>query len=229
MRLLVASVLFFQAVPSSALAQTCDPVISPVSDVRRVESALFPEQFMGQQEHIRWGTYGSDSPEEGSWTNFIWESVKKVKFDGVVDRYLEVQKIQEAIESGAQPEDLEIPPEHYRLRNVAEMQGVIQQSGTRSGGIAAHSLKDANAWFYTLFGNDSGSFKNMDMARYREIGGMQADEAASVLPDFEADTFRRSGDQATTEFGNSLSPDQRRDLFKLHSEWFAPGPSPHGE
>ena len=98
MRLLVVSVLFFQAVPSVAQAESCETAISPVSDVRRVESALFPEQFMGQQEHIRWGTYGSDNPEEGSWTNFIWESVKKVKFDGVVDRYLEVQKIQKAID-----------------------------------------------------------------------------------------------------------------------------------
>ncbi len=229
MRLLVFSVLFFQAVPSVAQAESCETAISPVSDVRRVESALFPEQFMGQQEHIRWGTYGSDNPEEGSWTNFIWESVKKVKFDGVVDRYLEVQKIQKAIESGAAPGELGISPEHYRLRNVAEMQEVIEQAGTRSGGLAAHSLRDANAWFYTLFGNDSGSFKDMNMARYREIGAMQADEAASVLPDFEAETFRRSGDQATVEFGNSLSPSQRRDLFKLHSEWFAPGPSPHGE
>ena len=104
------------------------------------------------------------------------------------------------------------------------MQHVIEQAGRRSGGLAAHSLRDANSWFYTLFGNDSGSFKNMDMARYREIGAMQADEAAEVLPDFEADTFRRSGDQATVDYGNSLAPAQRRDLFKLHSDWFAPSP-----
>ena len=71
----------------------------------------------------------------------------------------------------------------------------------RAGGLAAHSLRDANAWFYTLFGNDSGSFKNMDMARYREIGAMDAEEAAKILPEFESDTFRRSGDKETIQYG----------------------------
>ncbi len=217
-----------QALPSVALGQTCASDISAISDVRRVEGALFPEQFLEQKEHIRWGMYGSDKSEEGSWADFIWESIKKVTLDGVIDRYLEVQRIKDAVEKGANPGELGIPHDHYRLRNVAEMQNVIEQAGPRAGGLAAHSLRDANAWFYTLFGNDSGSFKNMDMARYREIGAMQADKASAVLPDFEAETFRRSGDRATSEYGNSLAPSQRRELFKLHSEWFAPERSPHG-
>ncbi|MEE2750106.1 MAG: hypothetical protein VX519_01645 [Myxococcota bacterium] len=227
MRALGASLLLAQVMPSMAMAQDCGADISAVADVQSVEGALFPEQFLGQEDHIRWGTYGSDGTDEGSWADFIWESVKKVNLDGVVDRYLEVQRIEEAIKEGANPNELGIPETHYRLQNVAQMQHVIEQAGQRSGGLAAHSLRDANSWFYTLFGNDSGSFRNMDMARYREIGAMQANEAAEVLPDFEADTFRRSGDQATADFGNSLSPEQRRDLFKLHSEWFAPARSPH--
>ena len=191
---------------------------------------MFPEFFLGQEDHIRWGMVSSEEVEEGGWLDFLWESVKKIKIDGVVDRYFEVQRVEKAVKDGKAPGALDIPKSHYRLQNVAEMQNVIEQAGPNAGGLAAHSLRDANAWFYTLFGNDSGSFANMDMAQYRQIGAMQADQAASVLPQFEAETFRRSGDTATVRYGNMLPAEQRRDLFTFHSKYFAPNPhSDNGE
>lgn len=63
----------------------------------------------------------------------------------------------------------------------------------------------------------------MDMARYREIAAMPGEEAAKVLPEFEADLFAKQSDPATVEFGNSLPAAQRHDLFMLHNQHLTPG------
>ena len=62
----------------------------------------------------------------------------------------------------------------------------------------------------------------MDMEEYRAIGAMSGDEAADVLPEFEAELFRNSTDPATVEFGNSLPAEERLQLFLFHNRHFTP-------
>jgi hypothetical protein len=188
----------------------------------RVEGALFSDRFIDKAAQIQGENLGDDEIDGVGWLDFLKQSAKKLRFDRSVERYFEVQRIVKAVRSGASPGDLGIPDDHYRLRNVAEMQDVIEEAGPNADGLAAYSIRYANAWFYILFGNDSGNFQNMNMARYRDIGAMQAHDAFTILPKFETRTFRRSGDKDTVEFGNSLSAKNRGDLFKFYSRYFAP-------
>ena len=185
-------------------------------DLDEVVRTAFAGAMKDQDDRIQWAMAGADQ-EEGGWLNFAWQGLSNLKFSGAWDRYTEVERITAVVKRGASASSLGIPEENYRLRNVAELTEVIEAAGDLAAGIAAHSLRDANAWFYTLFGNNAGSFENMDMARYREIAAMPAGQAANSLGEFEAQTFRASGDADTISFGNSLPAEQRRDLFLLHS------------
>ena len=199
-----------------AEATDCAQSVGPHGDVDAVVGAAFAGAMEDQEARILWGMAGADE-EKGGWLSFAWQGLSNLKFTGAWDRYNEAERVMAAIRRGAKPSSLGIPEENYRLQTVAELTDVIEAAGDNADGIAAHSLRDANAWFYTLFGNNAGSFENMDMDRYREIAAMPAGQAAKVLGEFEAQTFRASGDADTIAFGNSLPAEQRRDLFLLHS------------
>jgi hypothetical protein len=205
---------FFLAGPAEAT--DCARSAGLHGDLDEVAHSVFAGAMKDQDDRIQWGMAGADE-EKGGWLSFAWQGLSNLKLSGAWDRYNEVERITAAVKRGARTGSLGIPKENYRLRNVAELTEVIELAGDRADGIAAHSLRDANAWFYTLFGNNAGSFENMDMARYREIAAMPAGQAAKVLGEFEAKTFSASGDADTIAFGNSLPAEQRRDLFLLHS------------
>jgi hypothetical protein len=204
--------------PGAALASNCARDSGPHGDVDAVVAAAFAGAMEDQEARILWGMAGADE-EQGGWLSFAWQGLSNLKFSGAWDRYNEVERVSAAVKRGARAASLGIPQENYRLRNVAELTEVIVAAGDQADAIAAHSLRDANAWFYTLFGNNAGSFENMDIARYREIAAMPAEQAAKALGEFEAKTFRASGDADTIAFGNSLPAEQRRDLFLLHSQY----------
>lgn len=161
--------------------------------------------------------------EEGGWLDFLVEGAKNLEFDGMIDRFQQARAVRKAIEAGADPASLGIDEKDYRLRNVAEMSDVAEDVEGKVDHPAAHSLRDANFAFYTLFGNNGGSFEGMDMTRYREIAAMPGEQAAEVLPEFEADTFAKVQDPDTVAFGNSLPAAQRKQLFKLHNQLLTPG------
>lgn len=162
------------------------------------------------------------SEEEGGWWTFVLSATSNLSYSGMLDRYLEVERVIERVESGVKPSELGIAAGDYRLRNVAEMSDVIRSLPAGVDRPAAYSLRDANSWFYVLFGNNGGSFQGMDMQRYREIGAMSGSDAAEVLPQFEADLFARQTDPATVAFGNSLPAAERLDLFLFHNSLFSP-------
>ena len=163
-----------------------------------------------------------EEDEDGGWVPFVREVIDKLTFDGILDRFLEVERIIEAVEAGASPAALGIDPEDYRLRNVAEMTDVLREIRGAVERPTADSLKAANQWFYVLFGNRGGDFSGMDMAEYREIARMPGDQGAERLPHFEERLFANSNDPDTRRFGNSLPAEQRLDLFLLHNRVFAP-------
>ena len=166
---------------------------------------------------------GDSSDSDKGWLSFIGTALSNLEVDGLVERYLEASQIEELIASGVQPEELGLDPKDYRLQNVAQMSEVARDVEGDVDQPAAHSLRDANFWFYTFFANNGGSFEGMDMERYREIGAMPGEQAAEHLPAFEADTFERSGDAATREFGESLPEENRRELFMMHNRLLSPG------
>ncbi len=163
----------------------------------------------------------SDEDDSG-WLNFITTAADNLQFSGMIERYLEAREVKDAVEAGSRLDELGIDEEDYRLRNIAEMTDVANEVEGKVDHPAAHSLQAANFWFYTFFGNNGGSFEGMDMERYREIAAMPGEEAADVLPEFEAETFRRSQDPETIEFGNSLPEENRKELFMLHNSLFSP-------
>ena len=199
-----------------AEATDCARSVGLHGDLDEVARSVFAGAMKDQGDRIQWGMAGADQ-EEGGWLTFAWQGLSNLKFSGALYRYNQVERIIAAVKRGARAGSLGIPKKNYRLRNVAELTEVIELVGDRADGIAAHSLRDANAWFYTLFGNNAGSFENMDMDRYREIAAMPAGQAANALGEFEAQAFKASGDADTIAFGNSLPAEQRRDLFLLHS------------
>ena len=153
--------------------------------------------------------------ELAGWADFAWTAMKNVQFSGMIDRTREVFRIVDAVASGGDVAALGIDPNDHRLRNVAEMHAIVAQSesGVGDDRLAAEGLRDANAVFYVLLGNGAGRFDGMDMERYRQIGRLSVDEAAEVLPEFEAELFAAQTDEATIEFGDSLSAKHRGDLF----------------
>ena len=151
------------------------------------------------------------------WADFAATAIKYVKVEGIFDRAMEVAQIIREVQSGGDLESLGIESSDHRLRNVAEMQGVIEAERGRTEPLAADGLRDANAAFYVLMGNNAGRFDGIDMARYRKIGAMHVDKASAVLPDFEADLFANQTDAATIEFGDSLSAKHRRELFQTYN------------
>jgi hypothetical protein len=156
----------------------------------------------------------------GGWLNFVATATANLSYRGMLDRYEEAERVVARVEAGQRPDGLGLPPSRYRLRNVAEMTEVIQGlEGVERP--AAYSLRDANRWFYVLFGDNGGSFEGMDMDRYREIAAMPGEKAAEHLSQFEADTFRDSTDPGTIEFGNSLPAEERMELFLFHNRWVA--------
>lgn len=174
-------------------------------------------QAAAHQEQAEAAT-GGLLDELAGWADFALTALKYVKVDGMFDRAREVARIVGEVGGGADVAALGIDPNDHRLRNVAEMQSVIDaRRGRAEGPIAADGLRDANAAFYVLMGNNAGRFDGIDMARYRRIGALGVDEAAKVLPDFEADLFAAQSDPATIEFGNSLSPKHRRELFQAYN------------
>ena len=161
----------------------------------------------------------------GGWLNFVATATANLSYSGMLDRYKEAERVIARVEAGQRPDGLGLPPSRYRLRNVAEMTEVIQGlEGVERP--AAYSLRDANHWFYVLFGDNGGSFEGMDMDRYREIAAMPGEEAAEHLSQFEADTFRDSADPGTIEFGNSLPAEERMELFLFHNRWVASTANP---
>jgi hypothetical protein len=207
--------------PASALAQDlCAVGALPLQgDLQSVTEQMVVQAGQDIAENIAAAT---PEAEEGGWLSFIGSSISNLTFDGMLDRYLAVEEVIERVEAGEAPGDLGIPTEDYRLRNVAEMTEIIQRLEGTVDNLAAYSLRDANASFYTLFGNEGGDFSNMDMGRYREIGEMSGDAAAEVLPEFEAELFRSSSDPDTVAFGNSLPANERLALFMFHNRWFTP-------
>ena len=196
-------------------------------DTARTSSAPLANQPAGaqvsnaeQQERL---AARAPAEEQGGWLDFIATGAKNLQFDGMFDRFSKARGVEASVAAGADPSSLGIDKEDYRLRNIAEMQDVAQEVEGKVDHPAAHSLRDANFWFYTLFGNNAGSFKGMDMERYREIAAMPGKEAANVLPEFEAETFKQQDDPATIEIGNSLPAEQRGQLFKLHNTVLSPG------
>jgi len=192
----------------------------------RASSAVSPDLAPGasnaqQQEALRQRTSGA-SQDSGGWLDFATEGLRNLKFDGMIDRFQQASAMQEAVRGGADPGSFGLEEEDYRLRNIAEMTDVATEVEGKVDHPAAHSLASANFWFYTLFENRGGAFKDMDMDRYREIAAMPGAEAADVLPEFEAETFRRSGDEDTVRFGNALPAANRRDLFEAHNKFLTP-------
>lgn len=156
------------------------------------------------------------------WVDFAITALRYVKVDGMLDRAREVAGVIGAVKGGAAASGLGIDAGDHRLRNVAEMQSVIESQRAARGGeapglLAADGLRDANASFYVLLGNNAGRFDGLDMVRYRAIGALGVEEAAKVLPDFEAELFANQTDAATIAFGDSLSPAHRRQLFEAYN------------
>lgn len=159
---------------------------------------------------------------DNGWMSFLGAGFENLQLEGLQDRYLEASHIQKMIESGMKPEDLGLKPEDFRQQNIAQMSDVAHQVQGSVDRPAAHSLRDANFWFYTLFANNGGSMEGLDMNRYREIAAMSGDEAAEKLPEFEAEAFEHSSDPATNDFGKALSVEHRRNLFLMHNKAFSP-------
>jgi hypothetical protein len=156
------------------------------------------------------------------WASFVGASLGNLQLDGMQERYAQASNIEELIASGVKPEELGIDPTNYRLRNIAEMSDVAKQVEGSVDRPAAHSLRDANMVFYTLFANKGGSMEGMDMERYREIAAMPGEQAAEKLPEFEAESFEKSTDPGTKEFGKALSVENRRKLFMMHNKTLSP-------
>ena len=154
--------------------------------------------------------------------SFLGTVVGNVELDGLKDRYREASDVKDWIDWGLKPEELQLKPEDFRLRNIAEMSDVANQVEGSVDHPAAHSLRDANFWFYTLFANKGGSMEALDMQRYREVAAMPGDKAADQVSKLEAEAFEQSADPETNAFGKSLSVEHRRRLFLMHNQALSP-------
>ncbi|MFT5431195.1 MAG: hypothetical protein ACI9OJ_001874 [Myxococcota bacterium] len=151
------------------------------------------------------------------WAGFAVTAIKYIEVGGMIDRARNISRVVGEVQGGADVAALGIDPSDHRLANVAQMQSVMDAHQKDGHQTAAHGLRDANAAFYVLLGNNAGRFDGMDMERYRKIGALGVDEAAKVLPDFEADLFAGQTDEGTIEFGNSLSARHRGQLFEVYN------------
>ncbi len=195
---------------------------NPTARPRKVEERANTQDLQGNTERVESVHLRRSKSDKRGWFSFFRTALRNLQLGGMLGRYLEARRVEKNIESGGSPKGLGLDPKDYRLRNVAEMSEVGSEVKGKVDRPAAHSLRDANFWFYTVFGNRSGSFEGMDMERYREIGAMPGKEAAEILPHFEAETFKCTQDPETIEFGNSLPERQRRDLFMLHNRVLSP-------
>jgi len=223
--LLIALSLSGLAAPAASAQEMCgmgDQLL--LGDMQSVSQALFTN--MARDMAL---TAATQSEEEGGWWTFITTSVGNITFDGMLTRFVETDVVIDLIEEGRDPASLNYPEGAHRLRNVAEMTDVIGELSADVDNPAAYSLRDANMWFYILFGNEGGDFSSMDMEEYRTIGAMSGDEAAEVLPEFEAELFRNSTDPSTVEFGNSLPAEERLQLFLLHNRYMTPDATTPGD
>jgi len=224
-RVLTALTLSSLALPSAQAQEMCgmgEMVL--MGDMQSVSQAM----FTNMAREVALEAASGAEEEQGGWWTFITTSVGNITFDGMLTRYIETDVVIDLVEAGRDPATLNYPPGSHRLRNVGEMTDVIGELPETVDNPAAYSLRDANMWFYILFGNEGGDFSGMDMEEYRAIGALPGDQAAEVLPEFEAELFRNSTDPSTVEFGNSLPAEERLQLFLLHNRYMTPDGAPRG-
>jgi len=216
--------LFYLSTPSALAKSQCDSpnnnsVDTLFHDLVAAQNGLVESTVREQLEEYLSSANGNPHVDQGGWFTFIQESLKNLNFDGLLDRFIETEQVIDAVKSGRSPSRLGLKTNDYRLRNVAEMTAVLEEIEGQVERPTAASLQAANRWFYVLFGNNGGSFEDVDLERYREIARMPGSQGAKHLPQFEEKLFSRSEDPATRRFGNSLPAEQRLNLFLLHNRF----------